>query len=190
MNSKKLDLESQELLGRLWEESQSPEEKERLQFARDALSFIFDIGLDDDFDDYRAGLDVNAPPLVIAAFSSREQADEWLRNHPHPPRHAKILVAGEYHYVWYSRKHNDRTIRRSETLEYYLAEMIRDGVPPPAFTFDTQEEANTWLHSQPEPPKQVFIQIAGELHLAAYHYRVNLRAIYPLSRAAKNVNWD
>lgn len=68
--------------------------------------------------------------------------------------------------------------------------MIRDGVPPPALTFNTQEEASRWLHSQPEPPQQVFIQIAGELHLAAYHYRVNLRAIYPLSRAAKDVCWD
>jgi hypothetical protein len=190
MSSKNLDLETQELLGRLWEESQSAEEKERLQFARDALSFIFDTGLTYDFDDYRASLDVNAPPPVIAAFGTREQADVWLTNHPHPPRHAKILIAGEYHYVAYSRERNHRAILASDTLEYYLAEMIRDGTPPPVLTFSTHEEASRWLHSQPEPPRQVFIQIAGELHLAAYHEKVGLRAIYPVSRAAKDVNWE
>lgn len=190
MSSKNPEFDALELLGRLWKESQSTEEKERLQFARDALWFILTTGLTYDFEDYRASLDVDAPPPVIASFNTREEAETWMRDHPNPPDHANVLISGEYHYAAYSRKHNDRTIRRSETLEYYLAEMIRDGIPPPAFTFNTQEEANTWLHSQPEPPKQVFIQIAGELHLAAYHYRVNLRAIYPLSRAAKNVNWD
>jgi hypothetical protein len=57
-------------------------------------------------------------------------------------------------------------------------------------TEHTQEEATEWLHSQPEPPRQVFIQIAGEAHLAVYHEKINLRAIYPLSRAAKDVCWD
>jgi len=190
MSSEKLEWHALELLGRLWEESQSTEEKERLQFASDAIRFIYATGLTYDFEDYRASLDVDAPPPVIASFNTREEADTWMRNHPNPPHHANVLVSGEYYYASYSRKHNHRSIRPSETLEYYLAEMIRDGVPPPAFTFDTHEEANNWLHSQPEPPKQVFIQIAGKLHLAAYHPRINLRAIYPLSRAAKNVCWD
>jgi hypothetical protein len=190
MSSKTLDLETQELLGRLWEESKSEEEKERLQYARDALNFIYETGQTYDFDDYRAGLDVNAPPPVIATFNTREEADAWLRGHPNPPRHAKILIAGEFHYVASSREHNHRAVLSSNTLEYYLAEMIRDGVPPPAFTFSTHEEASKWLHSQAEPPRQIFIQIAGEPHLVVYHEKINLRAIYPLSRAAKDVNWD
>jgi hypothetical protein len=190
MSSKTLDLETQELLGRLWEESQSAEEKERLQVARDALRFIYATGLTYDFEDYRAGLEVNAPPPVIAAFNTREEADAWLRSHPHPPHHANVLISGEYHYVAYSREHDRRTIVSADTLEYYLAEMIRGGIPPPARTFTTHEEANKWLHSQPEPPLQLFIQVAGEPHLAAYHSGINLRALYPLSRAAKDVNWD
>ena len=38
---------------------------------------------------------------------------------------------------------------------------------------------------QPEPPQQVFIQVAGEPYLAAYHHRINLRVLYPLALAAK-----
>jgi hypothetical protein len=190
MSVKDLSLETQELLGRLWDGSQSAEEKERLQFARDALRFIYVTGQTYDFEDYRAGLDANAPPPVIAAFSTREEADAWLRSHPNPPHHANILISGEYHYVAYSRERNNRALLSSRTLEYYLAEMIRDGVPPPALTFSTHEEANRWLHSQTEPPRQVFIQIAGEPHLAAYHEKIHLRDIYPLSRAAKDVDWD
>lgn len=190
MSSKDLTFEALDLLGRLWEESQSSEEKARLQFARDALWFINDLGQTYELEDYRGDLDVNAPPLVIAAFSTREEADRWLQHHPRPPHHANIMISGEYHYVAYSRPNNLRSIVRSSTLEYYLAEMIRDGVPPPVATFKTQEEATAWLHSQPKPPLQVFIQIAGEAYLAVYHRMINLRAIYPLSRAAKNVNWD
>ena len=49
----------------------------------------------------------------------------------------------------------------------------------------TREEAEAWLALQPEPPRQVFITIAGECHLVAYHHRILLRAIYPVSLARK-----
>jgi hypothetical protein len=63
--------------------------------------------------------------------------------------------------------------------------MIQDGLPAPVAIFNTLEEANTWLQVQPEPPRQVFLTVAGEYYLAVYHYKVKLRALYPISMAAK-----
>jgi hypothetical protein len=186
MSKTDLHLDTLELLGRLWKQSSSEEEKARLDFALDALSFIFHTGQSYAFEDYRKSLDANAPPLVMATFQTREEAKEWLANHPSPPNHAKVLIAGEYHHVIYFRDGNIRGLPPTPFLEYYLGEMIEDGLPPPVATFHTHEEATTWLHSQPEPPRQVFIQIAGEYYLAVYHYRVNQRALYPISLARKS----
>jgi hypothetical protein len=183
MTKANLSLDTQELLGRLWKEASSSEEKERLQFARDALTFIYDTGQSYEFEDYRKDLDAKGPPLVMATFQTREEAKAWLANHPNPPNHAKVLIAGEYHHVIYFRDGNIRGLPPAPFLEYYLGDMLEDGLPPPVATFHTHEEATTWLHSQPEPPRQVFIQIAGEYYLAVYHYRVNQRALYPLSLA-------
>ncbi|KFE67267.1 hypothetical protein DB31_8620 [Hyalangium minutum] len=68
--------------------------------------------------------------------------------------------------------------------------MIQDGIPAPVATFNTLEEANTWLQDQPEPPRQVFVSVAGEYYLAVYHYKVKLRALYPVSMAAKSAQGD
>jgi len=184
MSTKNLSLETQELLGRLWTECQSKEEKEKLQFARDALKFIYETGQTYDFSDYRKSLDVNAPPLLIASFKTRAEAEAWLNAHPSPPYHANILVGGNYHYIMYSRDRNDRSIvSDTNSIPYYLGDMIREGVPAPVASFNTHEDAEAWVHSQPEPPRQVFIQIVGENYLVAYHEKINLRAIYPVSIA-------
>lgn len=102
------------------------------------------------------------------------------------PHHAYVLVAGEYHVIMYIPELNHRRLIAHPVLEFYLEDMIREGLPAPVATFTTHEDARAWLDSQPEPPRQVFIRIAGEYYLVVYHYRVNLRAIYPVSLAAKS----
>lgn len=178
-------LDAQEMLGQLWEETQSPEDKEKLRMAVDALRFITSTGQSHDFKDYRKSLDANAPPLVIASFNTREDAEAWLNDHPRPPDQAYVLVAGEYHIVMYFPERNQRSIIRHPALEFYLEELTREGRPAPVASFSTREEAEAWLARQPEPPLQVFITIAGEFHLVVYHHRINLRTIYPISLAAK-----
>jgi len=190
MSTRNLSLETQQFLGRLSAECQTSDEKEKLQFALDALTFIYETGQTYEFKDYRASLAINAPPLVIASFKTRDEATAWLSAHPSPPHHANILIAGMYHYVMYSRDRDDRSIVSAEsTLSYYLGDMIRDGVPPPGATFSTRQEAEVWVHDQPEPPRQIFIQIAGETYLVAYHEKIDLRAIYPIS-IAKYANYE
>lgn len=180
MNPEDPWLELQGFLGQLWEDSPSAEEKQKLMGALDAIRFLAATGQDYDFEDYRKSLDSNAPPLVIASFGSYEEAEAWLKNHPNPPRTAQVLIAGEYHRVVCSRENDLRRLLRASTLEYYLEEMKRDGLPAPVASFKTREEADAWLNSSSEPPQQVVVTIAGEPFLAVYHYRVNLRALYPL----------
>ncbi len=154
--------------------------------AIDAIRFISASGQSYDFEDYRKSLETNAPPLVVAAFHTLSEAESWLKNHPNPPQSACVLVSGEYYRIIYSRELNLRKLRPSpNTLAYYLEEMTRDGLPPPVATFHNQEEAVTWLNSQPEPPPHAFIMISGAYHLAVYHYKVNLRSIYALPKAVK-----
>lgn len=190
MSTKKnLSLDTEQLLGTLWTKSQSVEEKEKLMFAVDALNFIYLTGQTYDFEDYRASIAASAPPLVIASFATRNEAETWLKAHPNPPSQASILIDGKYHYIAYIRKINHRSILRSKDLEYYLGDMIRGGIPSPVATFNDINEAEAWVRIQPEPPRQIFIQIAGETYLVAYHEKIDLRAIYPIS-IAKFANYE
>lgn len=178
-------LEVQEVLGRLLEESDSPEEKEKLNTAMDVFEFIFETGQAEAVDDYRQSLDVRAPPLVSASFATRNEAMAWLLAHPAPLNGAKVLVGGEYFNVVHFRDKDLRYLPPSPVLEFYLQDLEQEGLPPPVATFDTVEQARAWVDRQPEPPRQVLILINGEPHLVAYHYRVDVRAIYPMSLAAK-----
>jgi hypothetical protein len=179
-------VEVEALLGRLRAETQSSEEKEKLRLAMDLFEFIFETGQTLDFDEYRKSLDVNAPPLLIASFDTREEAMAWLNAHPNPPDGAKVLIAGEYHSIAWFKDLGNRRLPPSPVLPFWLEDMAREGLPPPVATFNTLEEAKAWVDSQPEPPRQVFIQVAGEDYIVAYHYRINLRALYPMSLAAKS----
>lgn len=183
-------LRTQWLLGKCAEGVSSPEDKEQLLMAIDALGFIMKIGQSHGLEEYLKDCAVNGPPLAIAAFNTRAEAEAWMKTHPDPPHQANILIAGEYFLTAYFPDINHRAILQNPTLEFYLEEMIHGGLPSPVATFTSYEEATAWLHSQPEPPRQVFVTIAGEYYLAVYHYKVNVRALYPISMAAKNVQRD
>ncbi|MFY2562621.1 head protein [Corallococcus terminator] len=178
-------LEVRELLGRLREQSSDEDEKAKLLMAMDAVAFITDTGQSYEFEDYRQGEEEDAPPVVIESFATRSEAESWLKAHPRPPDGAHLLIAGEYHRVAYFPEQDIRRLPRDPVLKYYLQDMEQGGLPPPVATFDTVEQARAWVDSQPEPPRQVLILIAGAPHLVAYHHRVNVRSIYPMSLAAK-----
>lgn len=190
MRAGELSLDALEFLGQLLEQTGSAPDKERLRVAMDALRFIAATGQSYDFLDYRKSLNDRAPPLVVAAFNTQAEAEAWLHAHPSPPHHAYVLIEGSYHVVMYVPELNHRKLIAHPVLEFYLADMIREGLPAPAAVFETHEEARSWLAAQPDPPRQVFIQISGEPHLVAYHPRIHLRAIYPISMAAKLTEED
>jgi hypothetical protein len=184
MSIVELCLDVEGLLGQLREEESSPEKKEKLLVAIDAIRFIAASGQSYDFEDYRKSLDANAPPLVIAAFKTLDEAQAWLTTSPKPPLGAQVLVANAYYRVIYVRETQLRKLLPNPgALEHYLEEMTREGLPPPVMTFSRREEAEAWLDSQPEPPGHAFILIAGEYYLAVYHHRINLRTLYPVAKA-------
>jgi hypothetical protein len=180
-----LMLRTQSLLGELHDGAMSAEQQAQLMVAIDALEFIMDIGRSPGFEQYRTNRAVRSPPLVIAAFATQEEAKAWLENHLEPPHHASVLIAGEYFRTVYFQCIGHRALLRSDTLAYYLEEMIHEGLPAPVAAFATYDEANAWLNSQPEPPRQVVVTVAGEYYLATYHYKINLRVLYPVSMAAE-----
>ncbi|MDC0712931.1 head protein [Stigmatella sp. ncwal1] len=179
-------LRTQALIGRLGEQAPSPDEKEQFLTAIDALSFISDTGQSPGLEEYHKNRSGSAPPLVIATFNTREEADAWMNNHPDPPQHAHVLIAGEYFLTAFIPDINHRALLHTPVLGWYLEAMIREGLPAPTAAFSTHEEAEHWLNTQAEPPRQVFITIAGDYHLAVYHYKVGLRALYPIALAAKS----
>lgn len=68
----------------------SPEDLEGLHSAALALHFIHESGCAREFEHFLAHLDEHLPPLC--SFSTREEAEAWLKNHPSPPDGATIQV--------------------------------------------------------------------------------------------------
>ncbi|RYZ40859.1 MAG: head protein [Myxococcaceae bacterium] len=182
MKHKNLSFETQELLGRLIGECQSEADKDRLLVAVDALQFIYAMGQSQPFRAYRQSVDEHEPPLVFASFGTRAEADAWLMEQNPVPDQALVLVAGQYFSVMDLPElgAGTRRLLSSPILKFYLQDM-RETVGAPVASFSTREQAETWLREQPEPPKQVAILIDGKPYLAAWHHRIQLRVLYPLT---------
>jgi hypothetical protein len=174
-------IEAQELLGKNRENARLPEEKELFLLAIDALWFVWRNGQSYEFENYRKDVESNAPHRVIASFNTRDEADAWLRARPKPPDLALVLIADEYHVVMSSHDGKRCSLVPDPDLEYHIAEMTRDGLPPAVATFNTREEADAWFGSQTEPPAQTVIQIGGEHYLAVFYRNINHRALFPFS---------
>ena len=106
------------LLGLILEKTGSAEEKDLLLTAVEALRFIETTGQQYDFEDYRQALRTEGPEMVLASFATREEAEAWLKNHPKPPRRAAVLIADEYHSVYYWRDTHFRKLTSSPTLAF------------------------------------------------------------------------
>ena len=152
-----------------------------IQVILDTLRFISATGQLTAFGEYLEHVAAGGPPYAVASFDTREEAEAWLRNHPHPPVSANVLIANAYHDVVYDRATGTRRLLRNRDLEYYLAER-RGGAPPVAIaSFSDREEADAWLQSQPQPAPWAWVSIAGELYLAAGYPNLGHRALYPMS---------
>jgi len=164
-------------------ETASAEEHAQFQALLIALRFIASTGQHEAFEAYLEHVALNAPPFVVAAFDTWDEAEAWLKSHPSPPDPASVLIAGSSHDVVYDRKTNIRRLPRNRDLHEYLAELIRAEPPVAAASFATREEAERWLREQVEPARRQWISIADELYLAAYYPHIRHQALYPLAMA-------
>jgi hypothetical protein len=168
---------------KLRDEADTTGEKELIQVILDALHFIASSGQHEAFSEYLEHVETNATPYVMAHFATREEAESWLRNHPHPPGSANVLIGNEHHYVLYDRETNFRRLPRTRVLGDYLAEFQREVPPSPVASFASLEEAEAWLKAQPKPARWAWVSVAGEPYLAVYYPNIDHRTLYPLSMA-------
>lgn len=190
MSADRTAYEALELLGRIRNATQSPEEQRLLDFTFDALLFIGATGQTRVIEDYRKQLDSNHPPYVVASFDTRKEAEAWLERHPCPPHMAHILIADADHVVVYDSESNIRRMQATPRLESYLGRLRRAEPPRATASFNTREEADAWLKAQATPARRAWVEIAGEPYLAAYYPHLDHRALFPLPTAEADDDED
>lgn len=79
----------------------TPEQREALRIARLTFHFILGRGEAGEFEDFFKGFDTD-PLKPILTFTTLEEANLWLRNHPAPPHGAIIGAGGSLYTVAYS----------------------------------------------------------------------------------------
>ncbi|WP_375767616.1 hypothetical protein NR798_38975 [Archangium gephyra] len=164
-------------------ESGASGEQGPLRIVLDAVDYIVSTGELDALGEHMRRLEAGAPPRVMAAFGTREEAAAWLEQISEPPSRALVLINEQYHQAVYLRSINHRKVIPWPAMEYYLAELIQDVAPIAVATFASRETAEAWLKEQTEPPDRAWVLIAGEIHLAVNHANVQRRALYPLAMA-------
>ena len=165
----------------LRDEPESTDERESIQVILDALRFISSTQQYSAFGEYLEHVEAGGPPYAVAAFATKEEAEAWLKKLPEPPDSANVLIANTYHDVVHDHEADTLRLPRNRSLEYYLANLKKEQPPNAIASFGSLEEADTWLQSQPEPPRWAWVSIAGEFYLAAYYPNIHHRALYPLS---------
>ncbi len=172
----------------LLDDPATADERTPIQTLLDVLHFIGSTRQVGPLRDYLQRVDSHAPPLVLKAFETKEQAEDWLRNHPNPPCSGDILIGERYHDVVYDRETRFRGLPWNRRFERYLGELARTDPPVAQASFDTRESAEAWLRGQSHPSLRTWVLIAGEFYLAVYHPNIDHRALYPLSMALKPVD--
>lgn len=171
------------LFERLLDDPSAADEQPAIQVILDALRFIASTRQHEAFAHYLEHLEANAPPYVMAAFGTREEAEAWLKNHPSPPFSAEVLIGNKPHDVVYDRETNFRRLPWNRHLHRYLAWLEEFDPPVAKASFATREEAEAWLMGLAHPAKRTWVSIAGEFYLAVYYSNINHRALFPLSMA-------
>lgn len=115
------------LLNEVERYASSSEQHDALKGSKVTLHFILGRGEAGEFEEFFESFDT-APLLPVLRFSTKEDADMWLRNHPAPPHGAIIGAADALYTVAYMREPDFRKLLRIPPNEE-LAQMdaVEDG---------------------------------------------------------------
>ncbi|WP_152622082.1 hypothetical protein [Archangium violaceum] len=117
----------------------SSEQHDALRHSRLLLHFILGSEEEGMFKAFLENVDTAPPPLVLS-FATKDEADNWLLNHPAPPHGAVIGVASERYHVAYSRQLEYRNLLRLPS-EAELAQME-----------ESEDEGEDAAEDETEPP--------------------------------------
>lgn len=178
-------LDLQEVIGKQWSEDQSPEQARILGLARDALFFVSATGQRYRFEDFRKGLESSARPPAESSPSSR-RAPDTVDPSQHERENLEERLRGTEGFFSKLRDEADSERDREliqiilDTLRFisstgqhkafgeYL-EHLEAGAPPYVIaSFETREEAETWLRNHPNPPDFANVLIANKYHDVLY----------------------
>jgi hypothetical protein len=166
---------AQEVIGRRWREDQ-PLEKERiLGLARDALLFVSETGQTHEFEDFRASNHTGLPQEGASPLEELIRKTEAFftgllvdaEAGPQGERELIQLIIDILRFIVLSRQ--------SEVFGHYLCYLEADGPPLIVESFETLEEAQTWLRNHLRPPDFARILVAGTYHDVVYDDQRNRR---------------
>lgn len=170
-----------ELLLRDFDETSEPEQKQSASVLIHLINFIADTGQLDACEDYINNR-LDYAPVAIAHFTTRDEAEAWMKGPAEPPSPANILIGDEYYQSVYDRENNTRGMYRNHIIEPYIGELAARGIPPTTPSFGTRAEAEAWLKDHPASPFE-FVSIAGQHYLAVHHKRLKRHTLHPVASA-------
>lgn len=175
-----------ELLFNTLHETCEPEQKQHVLVLIALLTFITDTGQLDDVEDFFSH-QLEYAPVAIAHFTSREEAEDWLKGVSEPPSPARLLIGDEYYQFWYMREDKTCGMYRDYAIEPALEALAGRGIPPQTPSFATRAEAVEWLRSHPANP-YAFVTISGEYYFAVYHRRLKRHSLHHVASTLKT--WE
>ncbi|MFE8598556.1 hypothetical protein [Archangium violaceum] len=170
-----------EMLLEVIDEVPDPEQKRHVSVLIALLDFIADTGQIDEVEDFFIHHHQYAP-IAVARFSSREEAEKWLKGTAELPSPANILIGDDYYQFWYMREDNTRGMYREYVIEATIAALTAKGIPPGVPSFSSRAEAEDWLKRHPANPES-FVVIDGEHYLAVHHRRLKLHTLHHVASA-------
>jgi hypothetical protein len=170
-----------ELLLKAFDETLEPEQKQSALLLIHQINFIADTGQLDACEDYINNR-LDHAPLAIAHFTTRDEAEAWLKGAAEPPSPSFILIGDEYYQAVYDREDNARFIYRDYIIEPYIGELAARGISPTPPSFGTRAEAEAWLKEHPAGPFD-FVSIAGEHYFAVHHKRLKRHTLHQVASA-------
>jgi hypothetical protein len=124
----------------------TPEQHDAFQESRLILHFIRERGEEGEFTEYFENIDTAAHRTVLT-FSTKEEADAWLRNHPAPPHGAIIGVGNARYHLAYLREIEHRRLLALPSLEEEK-QWEREAEE------EEQQQPEPEAEEPPAPPKQ------------------------------------
>ena len=183
LDARKDAVNSQQLMDLLlkdFDETREPEQQSA-NILIHLINFIADTRQLDTCEDYINNR-LDYAPLAIAHFTTRDEAEAWLKGPAEPPSPANILIGDEYYQAVYGREDNTRFMYRDYIIEPYIGEFAKKGLPPTTPSFETRAEAEAWLKAHPASPFD-FVSIAGEHYFAVHHKGLQRHTLHHVASA-------